>query len=125
MKDHNSNADAPTAKAEEDAMLLQAELSAGLTQQIGMHAHLANQWAAMLTQYLRQRLGSQRIYIPAPSKAERDAAIYREHDGTNTAALCRRYGITRSRLYKIVEDQRALHRAASPLFCSKTGQTRA
>ena len=58
--------------------------------------------AESLVRGWRQRCGTQRIYIPAPPRNEtRDAQIQREFDGTNREAVCRKYGISRSRLYQI------------------------
>jgi Mor family transcriptional regulator len=114
-----------TAKDDEAAMLLQSELAAGLRTQIGLLPEYAHQWAGLLAAYLRLRLGGQQIYITAPSKAERDAAIYREFDGTNAGDLMRRHDVSRSRLYQIVEEQRELHRpggAYCPVSSLKTGQ---
>jgi Mor family transcriptional regulator len=72
--------------------------------------------------YLRVRLGAQELYIPAPDKGARDEAIYREFDGTNVAALMRRFRISRPRLYQIYNEQRALHQAASLVSPLKTRQ---
>ena len=97
----------PTAKDENDAMLLQGELADALRTCTGLTGGVVNDWARDLVEYLRQRLGAQRIYIPAPSKAQRDAAIARDYDGTNAAAVMKRYGIrSRQRLHQIVEEQR-------------------
>lgn len=52
------------------------------------------------------RLGTKGLYIPAPSKVERNAAIRRAFDGTNGATLMREHGIARSSLYRIVNDGR-------------------
>jgi Mor family transcriptional regulator len=111
-----------TAKEQEAAMLLQGELAEGLRIEIGLLPEFANEFAQRLTQFLRVRLGTQRLYIPAPDKYARDAAIYREFDGTNVAAMMRRHRVSRTRLYEIFNEQRALHQAASPVSCLKTGQ---
>lgn len=111
-----------TAQQQEAAFLLQGELAEGLRSEIGLLPEFANEFAARLIRFLSMRLGAQEIYIPAPSKAERDAAIYRNFDGTNAAALMRRHRVSRSRLYQIYEEQRALHQAASPVSPLKVGQ---
>lgn len=117
----------PTAKDENNALLLQSELADGLQQEIGLKSEFAQQFAARLVGYLRRRLGAQEIYIPKPSKAERDAAIFREFNGTNAGDVMARHGIkSRSRLYQIIEEQRELAKVgrdpASPVFPLKTGQ---
>lgn len=111
-----------TAKEQEAAFLLQAELAEGLRTEVGLLPEFANLFASRLTTFLRMRLGAQRIYIPGPDKLARDEAIYREFDGTNAPAVMKRYGVSRSRLYQIIEEQRKLHVAASPVSCLKTGQ---
>jgi Mor family transcriptional regulator len=114
-----------TAKEQEAAMLLQGELAEGLRSEIGLRPEFANDWAARLTRFLRTRLGAQELYIPAPDRSERDAAIYRDFDGTNAAAIMRQHRVSRTRLYEIFAEQRALHQAASPLSSLKTGQASA
>ena len=108
MNTEQNHATIPTNIAsEEAAMLLQGELADGLRNRIGLAPRYANEWAAQLTEYLRLRLGAQQVYIPAPSKAERDKAIAREFDGKNMADVMRRYDIGRSQVYEIVRRQRA------------------
>lgn len=112
----------PTAKDEDNALLLQGEIADALSTETGLKREIAFDWAGRIMGNLRRRLGAQRIYIPAPSRAERDEAIYREYDGTNTGELCRRHGVSRTRLHEIYNEQRSRRQAASPLSCLKTGQ---
>jgi Mor family transcriptional regulator len=115
-----------TAKEENDAMLLQGELADGLRSCTGLKESIANDWARQLVEYLRVRLGAQRVYIPKPRSVDRDAAIAREFDGTNAAELMQRYDLSRRRVYQIVETQRALARQSrqsdSAISCLKTAQ---
>lgn len=114
---------APTPAQEEDAAaLLRSELTEGLQTTIGLHRQFAEQWAEQLTAFLRGRIGNQRIWIPGLDRAARDAAIYREFNGQNGAEVCGRYGVSRSRMYQIIEEQRALVQAESPVLRFKTGQ---
>lgn len=110
-------------------MLLQGELAEGLRNCTGLKESIANDWARQLVDYLRERLGAQEIYIPRPSRAKRDAAIAREFDGTNAGEVTRRYGISRRRLYEIVEVQRDLAKKArqseSAVSSLKTAQNSA
>lgn len=112
----------PTAADEDNAILLLGEISDALREEAGLDASVADAQAALVVLYLRRRLGAQRLYIPAPSRAERDAAIYREYTGSNAGEVCQRYGVSRSRLHEICTAQRQVQRAASPLSCLKTGQ---
>lgn len=89
------------AKVEGDALLLQSEFAAIVREEIGMHEVFATQIAAAIVRGMRQRYGSQRIYIPSPDRGERDQAIRREFHGSNASEVCRRYSISRSRLYQI------------------------
>lgn len=111
-----------TAHDEDNALLLQGEISDALRTQIGLRDEFATDWAVRIVGYLRQRLGAQQLYIPAPSRAERDAAIYREYNGKNAAEVCERYGVSRSRMHEICAQQRAAMRPASPVSSLKTGQ---
>lgn len=113
---------APTAADEDNALLLQGELADGLRAEIGLRAEFANDWAARLTAYLRRRLGAQSIYIPVPSRVERDAAIFAEFNGSNMADVCLRHDVSRTRVYEICEEQRRQRTGASPLSSLKTGQ---
>jgi Mor family transcriptional regulator len=116
---------APTAKDEDDAILLQGEISDAITSEIGLKPDLASDFAARITRYLRRRLGTQRLYIPAPSRAERDVAIFREYNGTNAGEVCDRHGVSRRRMHEICTEQRALLLASSAVSCLKTAQTQA
>ncbi|WP_287915798.1 Mor transcription activator family protein [Comamonas sp.] len=77
--------------------------------ELGMHERDAFEVAKALVRGLRKRYGGMRIgsrgcaiYIPAPSKTERNAAICREFDGTNVKELMQRHGIKRTQIYRIV-----------------------
>jgi Mor family transcriptional regulator len=53
--------------------------------------------------------GGQMIYFPKGAwmeLARRDLEIYREFDGTNRAALMKKYNVSRTRLYEIVNAVR-------------------
>lgn len=114
-----------TARDEDNALLLQGEIAEAITSEIGLKADMAAEWAARITGALRRRLGAQQIYIPRPSNVERDAAIYREYDGTNAGDVCARHGVSRSRMHDIVKEQRELAIArgrANPVSSLKTGR---
>jgi Mor family transcriptional regulator len=102
---HTSN---PTpGQAEDAALQLQDDFIDILGQELGMHEREATPMAHALVRGLRKRYGGRRLgakdlYIPAPSKQERDDAIRREFDGTNADEVMQRHGIKRSRLYQIV-----------------------
>lgn len=74
---------------------------------LGVSEGEATRMASAIVRGLRQRyggvrLGQRGLYIPAPGKEERNAAVRREFDGTNGPEVMRRHGIKRSTLYAIV-----------------------
>lgn len=95
------------AQAEDAVLQLQMDMAEILRKERGLHERDAFELARCLVQGMRQRyggvqLGRRGLYIPAPSKAERNAQIRREFDGTNGVEVCKKHGIKRSRLYQIV-----------------------
>ena len=72
-----------------------------------MHEVEASRVAVALVSGLRKRYGGERLgrrglYIPAPSKQERNEAIRRDFDGTNADAVMKRHGIKRSTFYRVI-----------------------
>lgn len=104
-----------TVKDHEEAILIQSVLAEGLSVVMGLNPRWANEISTGLTNHMRLKMGAQSVWIPAPSKSERDAGIYRDFDGTNAAAVMAQYGVSRTRLYQIYEEQRDLHRAGNPV----------
>lgn len=86
--------------------LLHSEITAIVREEVGMHEPLAAQIASAILRGMSRRFGAQRIYIPAVDRSARDAEIYGRFNGTNAAALCAEFGISRARLYEIVNQQR-------------------
>jgi Mor family transcriptional regulator len=89
-------------EAEDAAVTLHGEITVILQEEIGFNEHFATQFAERILQGIRRRLGGQDLYIPAPDRTARDAAIRREFNGRNRDEVCRKYGISRTRLYEIV-----------------------
>lgn len=106
----------PTARDEDNAILLQGEIRDALCSELGLKDQFAQPWALLITNYLRQRLGAQQVYIPAPSRTERDAAIFREYNGSNAGDVCQRHNISRRRMHEICTEQRSLNAVS----CLKT-----
>lgn len=84
------------------AALLLYELTVVVHEEIGMTDHLATQFAEAITRGLRRRLPAQDLYIPAPDKRDRDAAVRREFNGRNVDEVCRRHDIGKTTLYRIL-----------------------
>ena len=95
-------------QAEDAVLQLEYDLADILREDQGLHERQAYDMARSLVQGLRKRyggmqLGRRGLYIPAPSKAERNAQICHDFNGTNLSEVCKRYGIKRTRLYEIVK----------------------
>ena len=109
------------AQAEDAAVQLERDFLAIVREEIGMHEGLAGMFARALVDGLRRRLGGQDLYIPAPDRSQRDAAIRREFCGSNIEELMKRYGLSRSRIYEIC----GRHPAKNPALPLETGHARA
>ncbi len=114
------------AQAEDAAVQLERDFLAIVREEIGMNERLAGVFAQALVSGLRNRMGGQELYIPAPDRSERDAAIRREFNGTreSLSAIMRRTGLSRARVYSIVGERAALN-ADSPVSPLETGQATA
>lgn len=112
-------------QAEDAAVQLQHEMVAIVREEIGMHESIAAIFASALVRGLRRVRGGEEIYIPAPDRSERDAAIRREFDGTNLEAVMARHNVKRSRVYEICDrrDPKSVRGIAkNPLMPLETGQ---
>ncbi|RYF60526.1 MAG: hypothetical protein EOO27_05550 [Comamonadaceae bacterium] len=109
------------AQAEDAAVQLERDFLAIVREEIGMHEGLAGMFARALVDGLRRRLGGQELYIPAPDRSERDAAIRREFCGSNIEEMMKRYGLSRSRIYEISGQAQA----KNPALPLETGHARA
>lgn len=121
------------AQADDAAAQLEQDLVEIVREEMGMHERQAYEFAAALVRGMRKRYGGERLgtkglYIPAPSKAERNEAIRREYTGANGPEVMRRHGIKRSRLFEIVAARPpgaariGVSSAKSPVPSLQTGQ---
>lgn len=126
---------ASTPAQTDDAVLqLEYDIVEIARQELGMHERQAYEMAQALVRGLRKRYGGVRLghrglYIPAPSKAERDSQIRREYDGTNRDQVLRKHSISRSRLYQILSPKPSSPRigvssAKSPASAHETGRVK-
>lgn len=107
---HQTTHPAPTTPAQVDdaSMQLVEEMVAIACEELGMHEREATPIAQALVRGMRKRYGGMRlggrghIYIPAPSKTERDEAIRSEFNGVNGGEVMKRHGIKRSTLYNVI-----------------------
>lgn len=94
------------------AVQLEQEMVAIACEELGMHEREATPLAQALVRGMRKRYGGSRIggrghiYIPAPSKEERDEAIRSQFDGNNMSEVMERHGIKRSQFYNIIGVRR-------------------
>ncbi len=96
------------AQIEDQSIQLHREFVEIVREEIGMNERFANDLASALVRGVRKRYGGQTmgcrgaIYVPAPDKSERNKAIRTEMKGSNAQEICRKYKISRSRLYQII-----------------------
>lgn len=90
------------AKTADQAIQLHRELTDIVRTEVGMRENFAADLAAAILRGLQNMHGGSELYIPAPDKTARNAAIRAEFNGTNAEAVCRAHGVSRSRLYQIV-----------------------
>lgn len=79
------------------------ELTAVIRDDVGMGEMLAMQFADVICCGLARRNPGTHVYIPSVSSQERDAlelAIAAEFNGRNIDAVCRRFGVSRSTVYR-------------------------
>ena len=98
------------AQIEDQAIQFHREVVEIVRSATGMHEPIATPLATAIVQEMRKRWGGTRLgrrdmYIHAPDKTERNAAIRAEFDGTNAAEVCKKHGIGRSRLYEIAGEK--------------------
>lgn len=86
--------------SEDAAAALHFEFTHIVREEVGFNEVFASQIAEAIVRGLRKRLGGQEIYVPAPSKSERIAAVRREFNGRNRDEICRKYGISRTTFYE-------------------------
>ncbi len=99
--------DATPGGSEDRAVALHYELTAILREEVGLHEPFASQIAEAVMRGLRRRRGGDSLYVPkSGSRAARDAAVLQAFDGRNRDAVCRRFGISRSTFYEILQRRR-------------------
>jgi len=102
------SADPSPAQIEAQSIQLQRELLAIVREETGMVEPIAQAVAVAIERGLRKRFGCKTlgakgsIYVPAPDKTERNAAILADFDGTNAEAVAKRHGISLSTLYRLI-----------------------
>ena len=91
------------AQEESAALFLQREVHDIVKNDPALIGGIVALIAESVVRGMRDRCGTQRIYIPAPPRNEnRDDQIRREFNGTNRIEVCHKHGISRTRLYEIV-----------------------
>ncbi|WP_295406630.1 Mor transcription activator family protein [uncultured Thiocystis sp.] len=69
----------------------------------GLHEQLALPVAEAICAELQHAFGGAEIYIPAPSRTERNQAILDDwHGGRPIPAICRKHGIARATVYRLL-----------------------
>lgn len=100
------------AQADDAALQLEHEMVEIVRGELSMHEREAFEIAKAIVRGLRKRYGGLRIggrgaaiYIPAPSKEERNEAIRRDFNGTNLQQVMAKHGIKRAQLYRILQNR--------------------
>lgn len=106
---NKANTTPSTGQVADSILQLECDLVEIARCDLGLAEVQALRIAKALVGGLRKRYGGLRIggrgaavYIPAPSKVERNAAIRREFNGVNHKEVMERHGIRRAQLYRIV-----------------------
>lgn len=90
---------ADTAKDSQIELLY--EMTEIVREEIGLNECFATQIAEAIVRGMRRKYGAQEIYVPAPDKRERDAAIRRDFNGTNLEEVMRAHGVGRATVYRV------------------------
>lgn len=98
---------APAAVAEDRAVSLHYELTAILREEVGLHEPFASQIAEAVLRGLRRRRGGEELYVPKRAgRAQRDRAVLEAFTGANRREVCRRFEISRTTFYEIINRRR-------------------
>lgn len=94
------------AKTADQAIQLHRELTDIVRTEVGMREAFAADLAAAILRGLQNMHGGSDLYIPAPDKSARNAAIRAEFNGTNGDEICKRFCISRTTLYEVASGRR-------------------
>lgn len=97
----NEPRQAAGAAAEEQMLLLAYRMRDRLMQDHAYSETLATEIAMLCMDTLRDEYGGDKLYVAAPSKQSRDAAIRSELRTGTAAEVARRWGISERRVYQI------------------------
>lgn len=61
----------------------------------------ASAMAVEIVEGMRHRLGGARVYLPRPNIEVRNEQIRRLFNGRNVQEICRRFGVTKSTVYRV------------------------
>lgn len=103
-----------TAQTEDAAIQLEHDFVEIIRERIGLNEMLATIHAQEIVRGLRERHGGKELWIPAPDKSERNAAILRDFHGGNIEEVVMRYGIKRAQIYRIVGAARPRGKGGKP-----------
>jgi len=90
---------------DDKAAAMRAEITSAIREATGLHERFATEISDEILARLMTRWGGDRLHVPARDRAARDAAIRAEFDGRNHDAVCRRHGISRATLYRVIGER--------------------
>ena len=105
---YSNSAGTSPAQTADRVIQLHRDLTGIVTRKLGIIEPFASQFAGALLDGLREDFGGgslggrSGVYIPAPDKSSRNAAIRSEFNGVNKAEVCKKYAISIPTLYRIV-----------------------
>ncbi|WP_341674964.1 Mor transcription activator family protein [Niveibacterium sp. SC-1] len=96
-----------TAQIDRSIRLLSI-LTSALRDEMGMPEQDAARLGEQLVRHMSTRVGGAEVYCPKRlevDRAQRDAAILRDFTGRNLAEVCRRYGVSKTTVYRVVGER--------------------
>lgn len=84
---------------------LQAEFTEIVRAEIGMNDHFAADMAAAFLRGMCSRLGGKELWVPTEDKTARNEAIKSTFNGSNLDHVCRRFGVSKATVYRVVGER--------------------
>ncbi len=94
-----------STRAEDAAVQLEHEMTLVVREATGLKDPMAEQIAKAIVHSMRDRLGGGDLYVPAPDRSSRRAAIRAEFKGNNLEDVCRKYGVSARTVYRAAQNK--------------------
>lgn len=90
---------------DDKAAAMRNEITSAIREATGLHERFANELSDEILSRLMTRWGGDRLHVPACDRAARDEAIRADFNGRNHDEVCRRHGISRRTLYRLIGER--------------------